>query len=198
MHERRCPTATKTAIESERRCSVAGEPGPRYDTRESLTPAQQAETREFPLSDWLRCSGCEHPQAITAVATETWALTQPSAIYARLRIAADGQHDGELDDAVNEFNQIAKAPHDLASFQMRRTLDEGWLPMIERLQADNTAAEQHVTEARQRAGIVAHEDADRLSSRARLLAGRRNRRQGQRAAPFVPRERSRGTTARRA
>jgi hypothetical protein len=38
--------------------------------------------------------------------------------------------------------------------------------MIERLQADNTAAEQHVTEVRHRAGIVAHEDADRLSSRA--------------------------------
>ncbi len=57
------------------------------------------------------------------------------------------------------FNQIAKAPHDLASSQMRRTLDDGWLPMTERLQADNTAAKQHVTEARQRAGIVAHEDA---------------------------------------
>jgi hypothetical protein len=64
--------------------------GPRYDTRESLPPGKRAETREFLLSDWLRCSGCEKPQAITAVATETWALAQASAMYACLRVAADG------------------------------------------------------------------------------------------------------------
>jgi hypothetical protein len=95
VHERRCPTATKTAIESERCCSVVGEPGPRYDTRESLPPPERAETREFLLSDWLRCSGCEQPLATTAVATETWAPAQASGMYACLRVAADGHHDGE-------------------------------------------------------------------------------------------------------
>ena len=69
--------------------------------------------------------------------------------------------------------------------------------MIERLQADNTAAEQHV-EARHRAGTVAHEDTDRLSSRARLLAGRRNDNVKDSGLPRLIRARGLATTTRRA
>jgi DNA invertase Pin-like site-specific DNA recombinase len=155
----------------------------RVFTFEPPRPTKRPRSREFPLSGWLRCSGCgrtmggsvfrgrkgqpiptytcngrrggcEHPQAISAIAAENWALEQAASMYANLRVAADGGHDRELGDSVNQVAEIATALHDLASIEMRRTLGEDWLPMIQRLRSDKTAAERHAADVRRRAGVI--------------------------------------------
>jgi DNA invertase Pin-like site-specific DNA recombinase len=144
---------------------------------------KRPKSREFPLTGWLRCSGCgrtmggsvfrgrhdnpiptyccngrrrgcEHPQMVSAIAAEDWALGEAASMYSSLRVAADGQHDRELSDAVERVAEVAGALHDLASIEMRRSLGEDWLPMIQRLRADKTAAEHHADDVRRRSGVL--------------------------------------------
>ncbi len=131
--------------------------------------------REFPLTGWLRCSGCggpmsgstiadprgvkrgnylcsrrhggcEQPQSISADPAEKWALKQAESVHNDLR-SQEIVDDGTLAHELERRGEIEAALHDLASIEMRKTLGEDWLPMMRRLRAEKAELDKH-TEAR--------------------------------------------------
>jgi hypothetical protein len=151
---------------------------------------KRSPSRDFPLSGWLRCSGCggpmggsvdtprgvarpnykcsrrrggcPHPQSISAQIAEDWAITQAADMYATVRMEGI-EEDGALARALSERDQVEGALHDLASVEMRRELGEDWLPMMRKLRAEKADVEKRLTIGRQRrpAQVIAWDDLER-------------------------------------
>ena len=142
-----------------------------------------ARSREFPLTGWLRCSGCgrtmggsvlqrsnnrtysiyhcnrngcDARQAISAPAAEEWAMGEAQALHASLVLRPVGGNDGQLERAHAALEEATVALHDLASVVVRRELGDDWLPMISRLREQKVSAEQRVKEIRRKHGLLAH------------------------------------------
>jgi DNA invertase Pin-like site-specific DNA recombinase len=141
-----------------------------------------ARSREFPLTGWLRCSGCgktmgggvlkrarnrtysiylcsraacESRQAISAPATEEWAMVQAEALHATLALVPVEESDEQIERALTAVGDVAAALHELASVQARRDLGDDWLPMMSRLRAEKAAAEDVVRELRRKHQVPA-------------------------------------------
>jgi hypothetical protein len=126
--------------------------------------------RDFPLTGWLRCSGCggpmsgstvadprgtkrgnyicsrrhggcERPQSISADPAERWALEQAEQIHEGLRVGAIAVEQADP-DALRRRGEIEAALHELASVDARRDLGDDWLPMMRRLRAEKEAIEK--------------------------------------------------------
>ncbi|MDE2104777.1 MAG: recombinase family protein [Patescibacteria group bacterium] len=126
--------------------------------------------REFPLTGWLRCSGCggpmsgstiadpkgvkrgnyicsrrhggcPRPQSISAEAAERWALKEAATVHTDLR-ARQVADDGTYARALERRGEIEAALHELASIEIRRELGEDWLPMMRRLRAEKAAIDK--------------------------------------------------------
>lgn len=135
-------------------------------TPDDMAGRQRRERRrEFPLSGWLRCSGCggpmagstvkdprgvlrgnyvcsrrrdggcPSPQSISADAAERWAMSQVETLHQAARFEEIAT-DGRNAQRLERRAQVEAALHDLASVDMRRELGEDWLPMMRKLRAE--------------------------------------------------------------
>jgi DNA invertase Pin-like site-specific DNA recombinase len=134
-------------------------------------------SREFPLTGWLRCSGCgatmggsvlkrarnrtysiylcnraacENRQSISAPAAEQWSMAQAEALYATLALVPVEESDEQIASALAAVGDVAVALHELASVQARRALGDDWLPMMGRLRQEKGAAEDMVRDLRRK------------------------------------------------
>lgn len=140
-------------------------------------------TRDFPVSGWLKCVGCERgmggsvfrsrnrepiacytcngrrggcpaPQSIKAEPVEKWLLEQAAEMYERLRVVADDDGDEELDRALAKIAETEAALHELASVDMRRELGDDWVPMMSRLRSEKAECEAIAIDRRRRLGVT--------------------------------------------
>jgi DNA invertase Pin-like site-specific DNA recombinase len=139
-------------------------------------------SRGFPLTGWLRCSGCgetmggsvlkrprnrtyaiylcsragcEGRQSISAPAAEEWAMVEAEALHATLALVPVEESDEQLERALAAVGDVAVALHELASVHARRELGDDWMPMMSRLRQEKAAAEDVVRDLRRRYQVPA-------------------------------------------
>ena len=163
----------------------------------SDTPRQQRRERlrEFPLTGWLRCSGCggpmsgstmvggdgrkrgnyicsrrhggcERPVSISATIAEAWALSESERLQARFRVEVVADDGPDAED-LRRRAEVESALHELASVDARRDLGEDWLPMMRRLRAEKAEIETR-TAARSTAHPTSREDMNESNRWAQL------------------------------
>jgi hypothetical protein len=143
---------------------------------------QRSPARAFPLSSWLRCSGCGgpmggsvdrdrqgrplpnykcsrrrggcgKPQSISAPAAEAWAMAEADALFSQAVWGADPDEASGLTAALAELGEAESAVQELYSIKARRDLGEDWVPAMAAMRLERKAAEAKVAAERRRAGL---------------------------------------------
>jgi DNA invertase Pin-like site-specific DNA recombinase len=145
-------------------------------------PVRRSQTRQFPLSGWLRCSGCGgpmggsvdrdrqgrplpnykcsrrrggcgKPQNISAPAAEAWAMAEADTLFTAAVWSADPGVASALTSALSELAEIETAIQELRSIRAKRELGQDWVPTMAAIRHEREAAESKVISERRRAGL---------------------------------------------
>lgn len=143
---------------------------------------RRSPARAFPLSGWLRCSGCggpmggsvdrdrqgrplpnykcsrrrggcATPQSISAPAAEAWAMGEADALFSQAAWGAEPGDDSRLAAARAKVAEAERAIQELRSITARRELGDDWVPTMAAMRREREAAEGELLAEQRRVGL---------------------------------------------